>query len=331
MKTTMQSLAIILLSAVAATAVPWDYTCEDTCYTIPNVYQGPTAEGYSGCARLARGLAVRAPPLGMYSLAEMEGATFTCFEWRLAQNALMELCAQDVNTPSETAHHKPGATHHEGSPFLALPPELRLVVYDIVLSDLVGDPLGPIYKLPAELPFNDITGFIRLSLVCRDIRHELRHHFEQTYLNKVMLYFHDPYELCRVFKLRSLLASEYGSLRFTFIRHSSAAIHSLQAETNPASSALFDDGIDLVYSIYARYNRPRLCQTHVHKFKHEFDASGLGRAGCPECPRSELRMCTTSDGIGPRIIHQQATCRKPEADRPTARDLGSAPKRDVPD
>ncbi|KAH9826874.1 hypothetical protein Tdes44962_MAKER03261 [Teratosphaeria destructans] len=228
----------------------------------------------------------------------------------------MERRAHDANTQFETVHHTPGETHHEGFPFLALPPELRLVVYDAILSDLVGDLLGPSYKLPAELPCNDITDFIRLSLVCRIIRHELRHHFEQKYLNKVMLYFHDPHEVYRVRKLCSLLAPAYGSLRFTFIRHSRAAISSLQVETNSTGYALFDDNGALFRSLCARYSTPPLCQWSVlmHNYKREFDAFGLGQVKCLDCPRVRLKTCTR-DGLGPRIILGQRTCREPGAER----------------
>ncbi|KAI7285108.1 hypothetical protein KC345_g1890 [Hortaea werneckii] len=76
------------------------------------------------------------------------------------------------------------------SPLLALPKELRLMIYDELFTPLIQRPEHfDTYVLPSEWPKVDFTPYRALLLTCKEVKEEATTHFEGHFLREVMVYF----------------------------------------------------------------------------------------------------------------------------------------------
>ncbi|KAI7477388.1 hypothetical protein KC357_g4594 [Hortaea werneckii] len=88
------------------------------------------------------------------------------------------------------------STVSKHSPLLALPKELRLMVYDELFTPLTQRPKHfDTYVLPSEWPRIDFTSYKALLFTCKEVKEEATTHFEGHYLRDVMVYFDNVVDL----------------------------------------------------------------------------------------------------------------------------------------
>ncbi|KAI6799389.1 hypothetical protein KC363_g1274 [Hortaea werneckii] len=88
------------------------------------------------------------------------------------------------------------STASKHSPLLALPKELRLVIYDELFTPLTQRPKHfDTYVLPSEWPRIDFTSYRALLLTCKEVKEEATTHFEGHFLRDVMVYFDNVVDL----------------------------------------------------------------------------------------------------------------------------------------
>jgi len=167
-------------------------------------------------------------------------------------------------------------------PLLALPPELRLSIYDHLLSPCVSSPAEEQhqYRLPWDWPRNDLNDFVCLALTCRTVRHELRSLFEQQYIPRVRLYFDDIYALWRTREIASMLGQEYMRLRFSLRTYCRAVVGSYL--NGPIWPKRFDTEFLMYICDNANINAAR------HAYCNNFDTNNAfvyteGPQICPLC------------------------------------------------
>ncbi|KAI6863272.1 hypothetical protein KC343_g6510 [Hortaea werneckii] len=82
------------------------------------------------------------------------------------------------------------STASKHSPLLALPKELRLMIYDELFTPLIQRPEHfDTYVLPSEWPKIDFTPYRALSLTCKEVKEEATTHFDGHFLGDVMVFF----------------------------------------------------------------------------------------------------------------------------------------------
>ncbi|KAI6807648.1 hypothetical protein KC364_g13725 [Hortaea werneckii] len=82
------------------------------------------------------------------------------------------------------------------SPLLALPKELRLMIYDELFTPLIQRPEHfDTYVLPSEWPKIDFTPYRALLLTCKEVNEEATTHFEGHFLRDVMVFFDNVADL----------------------------------------------------------------------------------------------------------------------------------------
>ncbi|GAB1736462.1 hypothetical protein NU219Hw_g7612t1 [Hortaea werneckii] len=92
------------------------------------------------------------------------------------------------------------STESEHSPLLALPKELRLMIYDELFTPLTQRPKHfDTYVLPSEWPKIDFTPYTALLLTCKEVKEEARTHFEGHFAPDVMVFFDNVVSLRRFY------------------------------------------------------------------------------------------------------------------------------------
>ncbi|KXL50261.1 hypothetical protein M433DRAFT_151286 [Acidomyces richmondensis BFW] len=195
-------------------------------------------------------------------------------------NALARPFSRITTRDREDADYKNGPD--AACPFLALPPELRLSIYDHLLSPCVSSPTEEQYqyRLPWDWPRNDLNDFVCLALTCSTIRHELKSHFEQHYIRRVRLYFDDIYALWRTREIALMLGQEYMKLRFSLRTYCRAVVGSYL--NGPIWPKRFDTEFLMYICDNANINAAR------HAYCNNSDTNGgtiytEGRQICPLC------------------------------------------------
>ncbi|KAI7526204.1 hypothetical protein KC331_g17096 [Hortaea werneckii] len=88
------------------------------------------------------------------------------------------------------------STVSKHSPLLALPKELRLMIYDELFAPLTQRPKHfDTYVLPSEWPKTDFTSYRALLLTCKEVKEEATTHFKGHFVRDVMIYFDDFVDL----------------------------------------------------------------------------------------------------------------------------------------
>ncbi|KAI6837144.1 hypothetical protein KC340_g4511 [Hortaea werneckii] len=102
------------------------------------------------------------------------------------------------------------STVSKHSPLLALPKELRLMIYDELFTPLIQRPKHfDTYVLPSEWPKIDFTSYRALLLTCKEVKEETTTHFEGHFSRDVMVFFDNLVDLRNFYsKLEKASSSE---------------------------------------------------------------------------------------------------------------------------
>ncbi|KAK5728893.1 hypothetical protein LTR15_002034 [Elasticomyces elasticus] len=102
------------------------------------------------------------------------------------------------------------------SRLLALPKELRLIIYDMLFEPMTIRPDSfEIYVLFTEWPKVNTSIISKVAQICKQVNIEAKAHFETNFLSKIMLYFDNMLELIQLDSKLSQASEKYRAITVT--------------------------------------------------------------------------------------------------------------------